>query len=282
MRPHLISKPRHVVQYKILDAKRGFPQRQVSVCATPSDIKQLVEDGFIVVEGLLSRALVNRFRAALEVVLQTEAADGRTPSDGCFGSPYLRHLVHKHELFLRLFKLQSTLSIARAVLGPQVRFEEITARVTNTLAHSPVTPWHIHLRVIPEPLPPFFAYPHAIDCLLYLDDVNEDSGSLCVLPGSHRRVSERYPDNDFRHKLGEQRLNLSAGDCVLIHPNLWHRVLPALKRSGLRRVVIFGYFPCWMGGEERGSPRPQIDALAKFREHPNSSIRELAGEFYWG
>jgi len=276
------SQPRHVVQYRILDSKRRLPRRRVTVHASASEIKHLVEEGFLVRGSLLSRCLISQFRLALAGILEAETRDGLPSADDCFGSPYLRHLIDKHELFLKLFKLRSTLSIARAVLGPQVRFEEITARLTDLSTQSPATPWHIHLRVVPDPLPPLFAYPHAIDCLLYLDDINNDSGSLCVLPGSHRRISEVCPANDFADKPGQQLMRLRAGDCLLIHPNLWHRVLPPLKESGHRRVIVFGYFPSWMGGEERGSPKPPINTLAQFRNHSKSTLRELAGEFYWG
>src|SRR5438094_465668 len=93
------SQPRHVVQYRILDSKRGLPRRGVTVHASVGEMKHLVEEGFLVREGLLSRSLINRFRTALEAVLEAEAMDGRPSADGCFGSPYLRHLIDKHELF---------------------------------------------------------------------------------------------------------------------------------------------------------------------------------------
>jgi hypothetical protein len=281
MRPPTTSRARHVIQYRILDTKRGLPRRRVTVHATTEEIRHLGQEGFLVLRALLSKAQINQFRRALDEVLQRET---KWPSiqDDCFGSPYLRHLIDKHPLFLKLFKLQSTLSIARAVLGPQVKFEEITARITDISIQSPVTPWHIHLRVVPEPVPAFFAYPQGLECLLYLDDITDDSGAICLLPGSHRRPHEIYPVNDFVDKSGQQRLSLSAGDCLLVHPNLWHCVLPPRKNSGIRRVIILGYFPSWMSGEERGSPKPQVDALAQFRNHSNSSIRELAGEFFWG
>ena len=276
------SQPRHVVNYRILDAKRALPKRRVTVCASADEIKHLVERGFLVRRRLLSPSQVIRFRSALAEVMARAETEERDSLDGCFGSPYLRHLVDKHKAFLGLFKLRSTLSIARAVLGPQVKFEEVTARVTDLSAQSSSTPWHIHLRVVPDPLPPFFVYPHAIDCLLYLDHVDEDSGALCILPGSHRLISETYPNDDFGNKPGQQILPLKAGDCLVMHPNLWHRALPSLRQSGLRRIVIFGYFPSWLSGEERGSSRPTTDALARFRRHHSSTVRELAGEFYWG
>lgn len=276
------SQPRHVVRYRLLDAKRGFPKRRITVHASPIEIRQLIEDGFLVRRSLFSRSHVKRFRSALSDVLNAEREEGHSATDGCFGSPYLRHLIDKHEAFIELFRLRSTLSIARAVLGPQLKFEEVTARVTDLSTHSPSTPWHIHLRVIPEPVPAFFAYPHAIECLLYLDDVDIDSGPICVLPGSHLRMSETYPVGDVDEKPGQETVLLKAGDCLVMHPNLWHRALPSVRRSGLRRLVIFGYFPSWVGGEERGSAPPPRDGLESFRRYGNAVVRELAGEFYWG
>lgn len=275
-------KPHHRIQYRILDSKRGIPKREVTVQTSQSEIQHLVENGFIVMSRLLSENLIRRLRTALSEVLVSEIGKGRDPADACFGSPYLRHLLDKHEAFFSLFKLKDTVSIARAVLGPQVKFDEITARVTDLSAHSPATPWHIHLRVVPDPLPPFFAYPHAIECLLYLDDADEESGPVCVLPGSHRRVGEIYPLGDVSDKPGQEIVPVKAGDCLVIHPNLWHRVLPSINKSGFRRLIIFSYFPSWVGGEEHGSAKPNTDLLAKLRRHRNALVRELAGEFYWG
>lgn len=281
MKPPSRSQSRHRIEYRILDTKRGFPKRRVTVHATAGDIRRLAKNGFLVLRGLFSKGEVGKFRVALAEVMQLESKGDSTP-DGCFGSPYLRCLIDKHALFLKLFNLRSTLSIARAVLGPQVKFEEITARVTEIGIQSPVTPWHIHLRVVPEPLPPFFAYPHGVDCLLYLDDITDDSGAICLLPGSHRRSNAILAANDFSDQPGQQQINLSAGDCLLLHSNLWHRVLLPRQSSGIRRTIIFGYVPSWMSGEERGSPKPNVDVLGQLRKHSNANIRELAGEFFWG
>jgi hypothetical protein len=145
------SQPRYVVRYRLLDARRSYPRRNVMVHASVTEIRQLITDGFLVRHSLFSASQVRRFRRALADVVAAGQREGEEPTDGCFGSPYLRHLIDKHETFVGLFRLRSTLSIARAVLGPQIKFEEITGRVTDLSAHSPSTPWHIHLRVVPDP-----------------------------------------------------------------------------------------------------------------------------------
>jgi len=270
------------IRYRILDAKRGVPQRACRVLASHHEIAELVVEGFMIRRKLVSDRKVRALRNAVSEVLRREKTRRSRTKNTCFESDYLRNLLDKHAAFAALFRLRATASIARAVLGPQIRFDEITARITE-LARSPAsTPWHIHLRVVPEPLPPFFAYPHGIECLLYLDDADEANGALCVLPGSHREVSRIHSYQDVESKPGQKGFSLSAGDCVIMHTNLWHRVLPSATTQGRRRVVIFGYQPSWISGEERGGSLRGSRVLKAFRKHRASAIRELAGEFYWG
>ncbi len=271
-----------VIRYRILDAKRGVPQRLCKVQASRSEIRKLVEQGFIVKRRLFSEGRIKRLRRALSDVIVAERSLGNARINSCFGSDYLRDLLDKHQEFSALFRLKSTLSVARAVLGPQLRFDEVTARITDLSRYDPTTPWHIHLRVVPEPLPPFFAYPHAIECLLYLDDVNSKSGALCILPGSHRCTRMIYSANDTSDKPNQRVLTFRAGDCLLMHSNLWHRALPSAANQGLRRLIIFGYMPSWIYGEELGGAKSSNEVLGKMRIHPDPLVRELAGEFYWG
>ena len=204
----------------------------------------MIKSSFITASGL------KKFRAALSFVVRNERAPRGDQSDSCFGSLYLRYLIDKHKVFFDLFKSKVTLSIAQSVLGPQIKFDEITARITDLSTNSASTPWHIHHRVIPEPLPPFFVHPHSVECLLYLDNLDQETGPLCVLPGSHRHTNMIYPLNDSKDKPGQQILCLKAGDCLIMHPNLWHRGMPSMKKSGLRStnyLWVFAFMAFWRG-----------------------------------
>jgi ectoine hydroxylase-related dioxygenase (phytanoyl-CoA dioxygenase family) len=159
----------------------------------------------------------------------------------CFGGQYIRYLMDKSAVFLRLYRLKETLSIARAALGPQVQFDQVDARIVPAGVANVRVPWHTHLRVIPRPLPPFFCYPHAIHCLLYLDSIDEHNGPLCVLPGSHKKLNEIYDEGGYEDKSGQVLPLIEEGDCLLIHGNLWHRTLPSKDTAGTRRLIIFGY-----------------------------------------
>ena len=147
--------------------------------------------------------------------------------------------MDKDSVFLDLLKFQPALSIARAMMGPLVRLRGLSARIGypgDDLQHQ--TPWHQHLRVIPDPLPPWFSRPHCIDCLIYLDDLNEDTGTIAVVPGSHNWLDKTAPQT-YESVEGELELRVKAGGGVLIHGNLWHRALPTLKIE--RRMLILSY-----------------------------------------
>jgi hypothetical protein len=119
-------------------------------------------------------------------------------------------------------------------------------RVTYPGAPNQDTHWHWHQRVIPEPLPPLFGHPYVIDNLIYLDDVDELTGGLVVVPGSHRLLHADLPAGDRGEKAGQVVLHLPAGSCVTLTASLWHRGLSTLPGGTVRRLIILGYSPTWM------------------------------------
>ena len=116
-------------------------------------------------------------------------------------------------------------------MGPLVCLRGLSARVSFAGAEPQDTPWHQHLRVVPSPLPPWFSRPHAIDCLIYLDDLNDETGALSVVPGSHHWLDREPPPLRYEPLAGEQTLRLPAGSMVIIHSNLWHRALHARRHA---------------------------------------------------
>ncbi len=272
----------HTLRYTILNTKLRNPRRKVTVAASPEEIERLASGGFLVRDPLLTERQLSSLRSALTQVLESEKAMPELAEESCFGGAYVRHLIDKHRHFRSLLHLHAPQSIARAVLGPQIRFDEIVARVVSHGKSDGRVPWHIHLRVIPRPTPPFFCYPQGLECLCYLDDITERSGPLCVLPGSHRKPLLQFGAKDHDDKPGQVAITLKAGAGVLMHPNLWHKTLPSQLKQGARRLVIFGYYPSWVTGDERTRLRPAGDHLGQLRRSGSSRTRELVGEFYWG
>lgn len=235
---------RHTLTYRIRDSHRGYPVRNVEVLATPDEIQTFARDGYLVRERLLPMAEVERLRTALD---DCAARDGHIERSGgkAFGGIFLRHLMDKDAAFLDFLQFPPTLSVARALFGPSVQMRGFTARICYPDDPHQETEWHFHQRVIPDPAPPLLARPLTMDVLLYLDDVTDLNGPLCVVPGSHQWTDRDLAKDDFDDKPGQVTLRLPAGSCVLAHGSLWHRALPTQPGGAIRRLLLFGYGPAW-------------------------------------
>lgn len=269
----------HTLTYHIRNSRRADTKRTIEVHATPEELTQLREEGYLLRERLFSPEQVERLRAALGEVAEREFPGGVEGlaewqrRDGL----YLRHLMDKHPAFLELFRFQPTLSVARAMLGPQVQVQPLTARISFPDEAHVGTTWHFHQRVIPDPIPPFFTRPHVLDCLIYLDDVTDENGPLSVVPGTHHRIEEDL-DDSYDTLPGMVTLRPPAGSAVMLHGAVWHRAHPTTPRwDGIRRLLILPYAASWLKLPSYGV-RPENGLLQTLREGADAETKELLGE----
>jgi ectoine hydroxylase-related dioxygenase (phytanoyl-CoA dioxygenase family) len=268
-----------VIHYRINDSTKGFPERSVPLHASAEQMETLMRDGYVFVRDFVDAALAHDMREALDAIAEEEMRHPKgewVPGNGF----YLRHLLDKHEVFVELMRREPALSIARAALGPQVWFGA-EARIAFEDEPQRNVPWHIHHRVIPDPMPPFFCYPHAINGILYLDDVTDREGPLCVLPGSHLEHHMFIPEGDESDREGQVIVHAQVGDCVIHHVNLWHRTLPTQPGCAKRRVVVFGYQPSWLKSEVKRGVKVAASRSEQLRDGGDADTRELLDGFHW-
>ncbi|PKW16304.1 phytanoyl-CoA dioxygenase family protein [Saccharopolyspora spinosa] len=275
------SDQQYRIDYRINNNKKSTEQnhRPVQVEASPEEIRQLTEGGCLIRPGQLDADHVAKLREAVTRVEEAEVAAGvaeHREGNGLF----LRMLQEKDPAFRDLMLYSPMVSIARAVLGPQIAFE-VDARIAYRGRPDHLVPWHIHRRVVPDPLPPFFCYPHGVHCLIYLDEVGPDEGPLVYLPGSHRDHTVDLPFPTTRDLPGQVVVEPKAGDMVLIHANLWHRTLPTSETCGSRRLLIIGCDPAWLRTDNAGDLPPERPLTESFRESELPELRELAYGFQW-
>ena len=246
--------------------------------ASVEEIAIFREQGYLVRESLFTPAQTERLRVALQEVADEEVAVRRASvsTGGGFGGLFLRHLMDKHPAFLELFRFAPTLSVARAMLGPQVQVLPMTARISYPDQPNQQTEWHIHQRVHTDPPAPFFSFPHVLDTLIYLDDLNEANGLLSVVPGTHLHTHTDVPKNLCEDLAGQVGLRLPAGSVVLIHGNLWHRALPTTTRGSVRRMLILPYAAAWLQLPAYGE-RPANGLMRTLYASAATETRELLG-----
>jgi ectoine hydroxylase-related dioxygenase (phytanoyl-CoA dioxygenase family) len=236
----------HTITFRTRDAHRDFPVREVEVLASKDEIDAIARDGYLVRDNLISMEQVVRLREALDATMAAEEQSGLETKGGrAFGGVFIRHLMDKHPTFLELLHFQPTLSIARALFGPAIQWRGLTGRVCYPTDPNKETEWHFHQRVVPDPIPPLFSRPQTIDVLLYLDEIDDRNGPLCVVPGSHNWMDKDLDTNGFDEIENQIVLRLPAGSAVLAHGSLWHRALPTQPGCTIRRLLLWGYGPAW-------------------------------------
>ena len=271
---------RHNLQYEVLNAHNPDGETgqdwDIEVHATPEELQTFAETGYLIREGLFEGEALQKLRDALDRLEEREWEKRDAAIAGKRGWGFIpRHLMDKDAVFLELLKFEPTLSIARAMMGPLVRLRGLSARITYPGEdREQQTPWHQHLRVVSNPLPPWFSRPHCMDCLIYLDDLNEDTGAVAVVPGSHDWLDKATPHTHGPVE-GEVQLQVKAGGGVLIHGNLWHRGLPTLKAK--RRMLILSYTPTWLRKSPHGGAQPEDGLTHAFLKGADREERMLLG-----
>lgn len=238
----------HTIQYRINSHDNPMPDRPVQVTASEEEVEHLVQEGYLVREGLFQGEMLEELRSAVDTLIAEYGGEAGAQENTSqqFGGLFIRNLMDKHAFFHKLIHFDPFVSVARAVLGPQIQIHGTVIRVTYPGQLHQETHWHWHQRNMPSPIPPFFSRPRVLDNLVYLDDLDEDTGGLCVMPKSHLWLHKELPANDFSDKPGQVTLHVPAGTCVTSEACLWHRGLPTLPTGRVRRLLIWGYSPTWM------------------------------------
>jgi hypothetical protein len=269
------------IQYRVRSNRVHLdPPRQYHVHASQEQVRQLVEEGYFVRERLITGDLLEQLREAADA-LEAEALKTRRPgSGGGFNGLFVRNIIDQQEGFLPLLTFGPTLSVARAVLGPQVQVSASVLRVSYPDLPEQGVEWHFHQRVVPDPEPAFFWRPVAVDNLIYLDDITSETGPLVVLPKSHL-YNRDLPSGDFASKPGEVVVTVPAGSVVTSHSSLWHRALPTQPESKKRRLLILGYTLVWQKAVDKLSAGAGYGLTDRLMEGADEEMRELLGVTGW-
>jgi len=273
------NKQEHIVRYRILNPLEGNPEHAISVHASPAEIVSLIDDGYVVRHGWFAAEQLAVLAVLLDAIAAEEVDRPDPRVQGYGGWQYLRSLEKRNEAFKTVAQFEPLVSIAHAVLGPLIRVGEVVGKYGHARVAGQFVPWHIHMRLVTDPPPPFFSYPHGVDVFLNLDPIDAENGAFCVLPGSHRFTRRIYEQDDTSDLPGQTVLSLPAGSCVVMHANLWHRTCRSTANAELRRVLLFGYTPAWVDIEERDDD-PKRPVAAKPRSLSDQTTLDAISKFY--
>jgi ectoine hydroxylase-related dioxygenase (phytanoyl-CoA dioxygenase family) len=268
----------HRIRFNILSQKMGKNVREFDVHASESELDAFMETGYLMKDKLFQGEELERLRTALDRLEEKQRNvkefGQHFSTNSTYGGLYMRRLPDKEQVFMDLVYHPALLSIGRAMMGPQVMVSTM-ARITYPGEPNQETQWHQHLRHIPVPLPRWFVRPHSIDILIYLDDIDDETGPISIVPGSHDRMEDEPEPEYYGEYPDQMTFKPSAGTALFIHSNLWHRAMPTTPKGKKRRMVLVCYHPTWF----KRSWSDNGDGLVKAAlENGNEETLELFGK----
>ncbi len=269
--------PSHTREYRILNHDLKKQECKFEVQATEAEIDQIAKQGFLVRPKLFRGEALEMLRRTVDEIETRERARGEAKNTDArrYGGVFLRDLIDKDSLFLDYVRTAALLSVARALLGPRIE-AALGCRISMPGEENQETHWHFHQRINMDPPPPFHSPYQKVDCLVYLDDLNDESGSLCVMPQSHLWERRYLPGENFEDMDGQVEIKVPAGSAVIMNTNLWHRGKPNTSRGHRRRVLILGYSLVTMN-QIRRSRLPKGGIIEKALEDGDPELVELVG-----
>ena len=194
--------------------------------------REFEEQGFLVLQDILSPKNVNRVNRAVDEHLE------RNPDDWCRLSDSLLQCVNvlpKTDAFDFTVENPSILRILVELIGREVTFESFSIMIRNPTANlNEIKGWHrdsirdyARRKEIDE-----------ISLIYYLTDVTENDHQFSIIPESHNRLVDLRPG---QHR-PEQEFDVwgPAGTVVLFHGRCIHR--GKLKANSRQRRTLHIYY----------------------------------------
>lgn len=207
---------------------------------TEREKKQLIDDGFIKLKTVMNNETVKKLRTIADNLATQKFGDTNKPTykSKRFGGQYIRqpHLQSMHFLKL-LTNSYPYVDIVRSVMGPRILVRSFSIRITNPQTNQE-TMWHSDQRSKITPRPIFFTEPHVFTVSIYLDQANEYTGQLSVIPGSHSLDKQPSDDEIFSSFTNQVDLTINEGEAVFFHSALWHKGGQNVSHKRRRAIII--------------------------------------------
>ena len=201
-----------------------------------ADRKQLEEEGWLALPGLMSRQQLEAVRRRVDELFEEEGAGAGSEFKMEPGARRLANLVNKGRIFEEVMVTPAVLECMRQMLGPRFKLSSLNVRSAEPHNDSP-QPLHADSAALAD----HEGYWDA-NSIWMLDDFTPENGATRFVPGSHRWG--RVPPPDFFQPHPEERLVLGeAGTVVIMNAHMWHG--GTANRSAAPRRAMHVYYTRW-------------------------------------
>ncbi|MCG8424371.1 MAG: phytanoyl-CoA dioxygenase family protein [Proteobacteria bacterium] len=236
-------------------------QEAVAPEVIESCLEQVERQGYVIIENLLSPALVEEIRR--DVVPRLTHSSGRNTFEG-FRTQRLYAVIEKTSVCNDLVAHPLILGLLDRIFQPNYLLSQL--QVINILPGEDQQPWHYDdgFYAVPRPRPPLGAA-----TIWAIDDFTAENGATVVIPGSHKWV-DRVPDTGKNPE--QQSVVMPAGSVIFFIGTLWHGGGQNRTDAG-RLCVTAQYCAPWCRQQENFSLSVSRDRVKQCSEH----IQRLLG-----
>ncbi len=227
------------------------------------NLRQLDEQGYTILEGVIDPAWLERLRDAFEQICREEGSDAGKEVAQVEGVRRLADLVNKGDVFDDIYIHPQLLAAVWHIIQRPFKLHSVNG-------HDPL-PGHgqqgLHADWGGERGNRVY---HVVNSMWMLDDVTPDNGATRIIPGSHLladTVRDRVDDPLAPHP-DEVYLCAPAGSVGIFNSNAWHGCTHNRTDSASRRLLH-----CAFIAREHAQ---QTDQRAYLREETSARISELA------
>lgn len=178
------------------------------------------------------------------------------------------------DVMLPLVTSPSVLDVAESLVGPFLQLDSISV-VSMPVSSSLGISWHRD-PYGSVPVGGEFQRPLALNLLVYLQDLTEETGPLRVISGSHRMSMTMDREERSRPHASERTINCKSGDAVLLHNNLVHSRSPNLSKAPRVHLSIVYSLTCLRSRFTDGPEAAAIRSMLPPRTPPR--LHRLFGD----
>jgi hypothetical protein len=185
---------------------------------TADEERQLDEQGFVVLEGLLPDAFLERLRSRTEDLFQKEGENAGSEFRQEPHARRLANLVDKGEVFQQVVSYPEVLERVAWVLKPRFKLSSLNARSTDP--NSPeAQPLHCDAGSLPDEK----GY-CVCNTIWLLDDFTSENGATRIVPGSHKwgKLPQQVLNDPAAPHPEEILVTAPAGSVVVMNTHAWH------------------------------------------------------------
>jgi hypothetical protein len=203
---------------------------------TETGRRQLDEEGWLALPGLMSPQLLETLRRRVEQLFEQEGASAGSEFKMEPGARRLANLVNKGPIFQQVILTPLVLECMAHVLGARFKLSSLNVRSADPHSDSD-QPLHADSGATADE-----AGYWVCNSVWMLDDFTPENGATRFVPGSHRWG--RVPPPDFYQPHPQERLVTGgAGTVVVMNAHMWHG--GTANRTGSPRRAMHVYYTRW-------------------------------------